>query len=98
MTIEDYIYLINKKRKTVNAIPIEIFRRPGSKNPHKETIVVRSIFDVTNPNVQHEYFKSQNWGNINIFLRGMLTGFVNEVLPMPSSKPMDEATHRRLEL
>ena len=96
MTIEEYVYFINKKRSTVNAAPIEIYRRAGSKNPRVETIIVRSI-DPNNSNIINEYFKSQNWGNINIFLRGMLSGFVNEVLPMVSNKPMDQATHRRLE-
>ena len=93
MTIDDYIYHINKKRKTVNATPIEIFRRPGHSNPRVETVEVR-LTDMS----RMVLFKSQNFGQINVFLRGMLTGFVNEVLPMPSSKPMDEVTHRRLEL
>jgi len=97
-TIEEYISLINLKRKAFNALPIEIHRRPGSKNPRRETIIVRSVFDITKPNVRQEFFKSQNWGNINIFLRGMLTGFVNEAVPAISSVRMETATHRRLEL
>jgi hypothetical protein len=92
MTIDDYIYTINIKRKKVGAAPIEMHRRPGSSNPRVETIEVRLTSTLV------VLFKSQNFGQINVFLRGMLSGFVNEVLPMPSSKPMDEATHRRLEL
>jgi hypothetical protein len=96
-TIEDYVFLINKKRKAFNALPIEINRRPGSKNPKVETIEIRSVHP-DNPNIITIYFKSQNWGNINVFLRGMLSGFVNEAVPMISSVRMDTATHRRLEL
>ena len=92
MTIDDYIYHINRKRKTVNANQIDMHRRPGKSNPRVETIEIRRA------DIKTTLFKSQNFGQINVFLRGMLSGFVNEVLPMPSSKPMDEATHRRLEL
>ena len=97
MTIDDYIYHINKKRKTVNANQIDMHRRPGKSNPRVETIEIRT-FNPANPAEPTVLFKSQNFGQINVFLRGMLSGFVNEVLPMPSSKPMDEVIHRRLEL
>lgn len=92
MTIEDYVSLINIKRRKMNAFQIEVHRRPGRSNPRVETIEVRRI------DTLGTVFKSQNWGMINVFLRGMLTGFVNEVLPMPSSTPIDEATFRRLEI
>lgn len=92
MTIDEYVHLINLKRKKVGAAPIEVYGRDGNSNPRVTTIEIRRADTLTT------LFKSQNWGMINVFLRGMLSGFVNEVLPMPSSKPLDEATHRRLEL
>ena len=72
MSIDDYIYTINYHRKKYNpdSVGIVLNQRPGSSNPRITTIELLIGSEVL--------FKSQHWGSMNIFLRGMLQAFTNK--------------------